>query len=147
MESDSHSPLMVHMVRPDIDLSVCIHTPTGICMPTPYDPEHYQKNKARINAKAVEYNRRARQALRTSVVEKLGGACSVCGNSDMRVLDIDHIDGTGYKVNRLSGNIRQQWFRDILDGSATNAQLLCANCHRIKSYEANEQDGFKREED
>ena len=113
---------------------------------TRYTPEYYQKNKAHMNAKAVEYNRRVRRALRIAVVQKLGGACSVCGNSDMRVLDIDHIDGTGYKVNRLGSSHKIPWLRAILDGTATNAQLLCANCHRIKSYEANEQSGFKKEE-
>ena len=58
----------------------------------------YQKEYAKINGKkkalnTKEYFRRQRRA----ILELLGGKCVQCAFSDYRALQVDHIDGGGYK--------------------------------------------------
>jgi 5-methylcytosine-specific restriction endonuclease McrA len=86
------------------------------------EPERYQKRSAGYRAKQRE------------IIATLGGRCIRCGNNDPRVLEIDHIDGakklrpphrfysTPVRVNL--------WAREM-----GNLQVLCANCHRIKTWE------------
>ena len=78
--------------------------------------------------------RRAKQwADKLGIIADLGGECVECGISDPRVLDIDHInpneklrpDHRGY-----STPIRLAYWRREMH----NLQILCANCHRIKTH-------------
>ena len=78
---------------------------------------------------------------RLRLIKLLGNCCKHCGINNIRVLQIDHIDGNGkldrrrYKSWRLSsGPTYKNIFEMILNGS-TNYQVLCANCHVIKTYE------------
>ena len=72
---------------------------------------------------------------RKELIQVLGGdVCKHCGITDFRVLQIDHIFGNG-KDMPLSKS-------DILDLYLDNPylanqelQILCCNCHRIKSLE------------
>ncbi len=67
----------------------------------------------------------------------LGGKCVLCGNSDYRVLQIDHIkpirrSKTNPFAREGGTRIRQM----IANGtrSKDNLQILCANCHQIKTF-------------
>lgn len=67
----------------------------------------------------------------------MGGKCVNCGNSDFRVLQIDHIipirRNKNKEFSREGGTrIRQM----IANGSRDmkDLQLLCANCHQIKTF-------------
>lgn len=103
------------------------------------DTEYRQ---AKIN-RAIEYrikNRdsiltkeRARHALlRLEVIEKLGGRCATCGFADYRAIEIDHINGDGYKESGRN----LAFYRRILKLEDTSRyQLLCINCHKIKTAE------------
>ncbi len=74
----------------------------------------------------------------------LGGKCNRCGEPDCRVLQVDHVNGDGAiergKYNNsythdLSNSLRyREWFFSHLD----RYQLLCANCHVLKSLENDE---------
>ena len=73
--------------------------------------------------------------LRLAAILKMGSACRMCGYSDARALEMDHIESlmkTGEK--RLP---TKQTYLEIINAKfpAEKYQLLCANCHRIKSYE------------
>ena len=63
------------------------------------------------------------------LVEELGGKCVECGNSDERVLDIDHIDEKKkIKVPKSKYTMSSRlvaWNKE-----KDNLRLLCANCHR-----------------
>lgn len=79
--------------------------------------------------------------LRLEVIYKLGGKCFRCGFSDIRALQIDHVNGGGTKEVRSLGAGRM--YRNILDKISTGKplkdyQILCANCNWIKRYENNE---------
>lgn len=71
--------------------------------------------------------------LKAKIIEFLGGSCVQCGNSDPRVLEVDHVNGGGHKHVQLRGTHGVR--RDILSGllPREEVQLLCANCHRIKT--------------
>lgn len=66
---------------------------------------------------------------RVRAIEKLGGICCVCGESDVAVLEIDHISPvlTGRREPLHLLHAR------ILRGDTQNLQLLCANDHRRKT--------------
>ena len=60
--------------------------------------------------------------------------CRECGNKDFRVLDFDHID-----ASKKEFGICQLWkyssSLELLKNEIRKCQILCANCHRIKTYE------------
>ncbi len=80
------------------------------------------------------------QKIRNRVLEKLGNRCCRCGFSDVRALQIDHInnDGADHRRKHKAGTI--QYIRDIersIDAGEKKYQLLCANCNAIKEKERN----------
>lgn len=130
-------------------------------IPLAYSKEEYQRNKEahkrrqdRYRAKLDRevYLERAREATRKHRREKLqkvklylqgllGGKCQNCGISDSRVLDFDHIDPASKEML-----ISQRYNLPIgvLEEEVRKCQLLCANCHRIKTFESGGYDSWKR---
>lgn len=81
--------------------------------------------------------------LRERLYSYLGGIrCNKCGITDIRVLQLDHKHGGGQAHRRIKG-----WAtiaRDILRlRQKRKFQVLCANCHAIKTFENKEQSGRK----
>ena len=83
---------------------------------------------------------RRRDARRKSeVFEQLGGICAYCELDDWRVLQIDHIHGDG-RSDRGGG--RTGGLYAVLrcmrasgwQGVRERFQLLCANCHMLKTH-------------
>ena len=68
--------------------------------------------------------------LRSRAITMLGGQCTNCGISDMRVVQIDQVITVG--KNRP---ILKALLISIGNGSidTSNLQVLCANCHMIKT--------------
>jgi hypothetical protein len=75
---------------------------------------------------------------RHAIFDVLGHACTKCGYSDIRALQIDHIHGGGNKQRALDNSLG--YFRAILDDPQIKEkyQTLCANCNWIKRAENNE---------
>lgn len=94
--------------------------------------------------KQMEYYRtKARERcrnIRKNVIDKMGGVCVICGFSDYRALQIDHINGGGSKERRENKNIvsRGMYLETVLADNGEKFQLLCANCNWIKRFENNE---------
>jgi hypothetical protein len=77
--------------------------------------------------------------LRFKVFEKLGGRCKKCGYSDIRALQIDHINGGGTREIASLGHRRvYKKILDELDCGVVNYQILCANCNWVKRSENRE---------
>lgn len=74
-----------------------------------------------------EYNRKQRMV----VIEKYGGECVCCGQSERKFLEIDHINNDGAKHRRDMGSSRiVMWL--IKNDFPKGFQLLCSNCNMAK---------------
>jgi 5-methylcytosine-specific restriction endonuclease McrA len=90
--------------------------------------EHPEYLEARRKAHA-----RRMVKLRQEAVEALGGVCVGCQCSDIRCLQIDHIIPLkGQKRIAVS-----TFYLSVIRGAVENLQVLCANCHAIKTYDEN----------
>lgn len=92
-----------------------------------------------------ERSRLFRIAIRRSAIERLGGVCRCCGFSDQRALHIDHREPL---LRRTTGRMRKdsyQTAREVLtmESPLLVFDLLCANCHQIKTRENGEHDGSR----
>jgi hypothetical protein len=102
--------------------------PAGGCA----EPRHAQKiQRRRTNQRASGAVARLRERL--ALLEKLGGRCAGCGFSDHRALQIDHINSDGAAHRKASKGGRYR--RELSAAAGESVQVLCANCHAIKTYE------------
>lgn len=88
-----------------------------------------------------ETQRRSRMRLRRKAIDYLGGRCAVCGEGYHVVLEFDHINPIKWVTSGLKKINGQQNTNDInrmiKNGEEPKDvfQLLCANCHKIKTHE------------
>lgn len=88
-----------------------------------------------------EVQQRSRAKLRGQAINALGGCCKKCGFDDFRVLEFDHIVPVRWRTNnlvRMNGQHNTNEInRMIREGEDPRSvyQVLCANCHRIKTLE------------
>lgn len=87
-----------------------------------------------------------RKILKFIIHSKLGSRCNLCGITDERVLQIDHInnDGAIHRKEYIKNFTRNKrapsnldYYRNIIDSINKNEdrfQLLCANCNWLKRY-------------
>src|SRR6266702_3132489 len=90
-------------------------------------PEQLEKRRLRLIERTHE--------LKADIFYALGDECAGCGEQDARVLQVDHVNGGGSEHRRRSGGTH--YWKVMLDYILTGSdeyQLLCANCHMIKSY-------------
>jgi len=76
---------------------------------------------------------------RISIMEILGLMCCKCGYTDLRALQIDHINGNGHEERRKRGT--ESYYRFMLNkviAGSKEYQVLRANCNWIKRLENNE---------
>lgn len=114
-----------------------LRTERGVCLDcnTPVVPGlRYCEKHSR---KQSENARIGQERNRDLVFTLLGGRCAHCGNDDWRVLQLDHKNGGGAEERRqfnTRGNWKQTgpYLRHILE-HINQYQLLCANCHAIKT--------------
>lgn len=67
------------------------------------------------------------------VFDALGNVCNHCGHTDVRVLQIDHVNGGGSKEYKTkSGTSYLYHVLKLVDTG--QYQLLCANCNWIKRH-------------
>jgi hypothetical protein len=96
------------------------------------------KNKyaqARPSAGLRKSKRKTNERARVISLMLLGGKCNHCGINDMRVLQIDHVNGGGnkeYKAIHPWGIVKR------VQTNPHDYQALCANCNWIKRFELNE---------
>jgi len=101
--------------------------------------KYYRKNKDKISSKKRVFDRQQGVLLREAIMSNLGFECVRCGFSDIRALQIDHINGGGSKERSVRGT--QSYYKIILNkiiSGSTDYQILCANCNWIKRVENKE---------
>lgn len=105
---------------------------------TDYMKEYGKKNRERLDSYAYERHKKMRDAAHAI----LGGACSVCGFSDSRALQIDHVDSDGSRESKSKGS--SSYYKQVIESvmkGEKRYQLLCANHNWIKRCEQNETRG------
>ena len=60
--------------------------------------------------------------------------CINCGNNDFRVLEFDHLD-PNQKDFSVGEGLKLGYSFDRILNEIEKCQVLCANCHRIKTFE------------
>ena len=73
------------------------------------------------------------------------GGCADCGyNAHPAALDFDHLPGT---VKRFSIGQQKHRCKEELEAEIAKCELVCANCHRIRTYERGRQaaDGISQQ--
>lgn len=75
-------------------------------------------------------DRTRREQHRREALQKYGGQCSTCGETDIEVLELDHVNGGG---NGMGGGRLVAWLRKNSWPTAPPLQVLCANCHSRKT--------------
>lgn len=96
------------------------------------DARYREKNRAKINAKATL----VRREYKRKVLEYYGNECKTCKFSDIRALQIDHINNNGAEERKsLGGQKFSGWkfYKYLIDNNYPDGyQTLCANCNMIK---------------
>ena len=129
-------------------------TPKGKEWTKEYHRQYYLKNKEKYDKRNRGYMKdpvkrerknqldrnRTKEAKRI-IYQVLGGAaCKHCGITDERVLQLDHINGGGFKDRKTNRSVVKilREYRDNLDALKDKYQILCANCNWIKRHELDE---------
>jgi hypothetical protein len=92
-----------------------------------YYLEHRDAQKARLLANT---ERRRNENRRKAAEYLLAHPCVDCGESDLAVLDFDHI---GAKTSAVSAMIANGTRWDRIEAEIKKCEVRCANCHRIKT--------------
>jgi len=91
----------------------------------------------------LESKRKYYHNKRLEVQAFFGSRCAVCGNTDHRVLQLDHINGGG-NIERMNDKkfARAEYRLRLIQQNPKEArrkyQLLCANCNWVKKWENKE---------
>jgi predicted Zn-ribbon and HTH transcriptional regulator len=115
---------------------------------TTYNREYQRRYREANKAKLAERKRRYYWANlekmrslyrkeRDKVLHLLGARCNRCGFSDVRALQVDHINGGGKKDRRRFSCV-WNYYKNILRKKGEGYQVLCANCNQIKKAENQE---------
>jgi len=62
-----------------------------------------------------------------------GKECVDCGNSDIRVLEFDHVRGE--KLYHVSYMVTKAYKLDLVKQEIEKCEIRCCNCHRIITQE------------
>ena len=90
--------------------------------------DYWNKNEYQLIKKNRNWERKE------ELIKRLGSKCVKCGISDIRILDINHKDPS--KKERPKDR-KYNWTRRFKEWNKnfSNIELLCANCHRILTWQ------------
>lgn len=98
-----------------------------------YSKGHYDKNKKYYIKKAKSHTKRyKKQAQKTLFEFKLSNPCVQCGIDDPRVLEFNHINPSE-KEHNIADMINHGYSINNILKEVSKCEVLCANCHRIKT--------------
>lgn len=96
-----------------------------------YKKERYRKNKKEFIKKVREREARIRQENQDKIAEYFSvNQCVDCGNSDIRVLDFDHIDNKNDNIGTMLYRAKK-WIE--IEKEIKKCEVVCSNCHRIRT--------------
>jgi hypothetical protein len=98
-----------------------------------YYSAHYNKYRQEYRNRAKIRREKLKLEFRMNMLEYLSDKyCKDCGESDNRVLELDHIDPE-QKLFSISQAVRLGYgWSDVID-EIKKCQILCANCHKCRT--------------
>jgi hypothetical protein len=96
------------------------------------DKNYYSNNPSR--RKQIRIRARKEMDRLYGIVKEylLSHPCVDCGNSDIRVLEFDHV--RGIKTNCISIMLVNTVREEVLKKEIKKCEIRCANCHKIRHY-------------
>jgi hypothetical protein len=96
--------------------------------------KHYQNNKQIYLERALTRNDRVNTQNKQRLYAYLSNhPCIDCGQTDIRVLEFDHVHGNkSASITRLLNNA-VPW--KAIEDEIAKCEVRCVNCHRIKTSE------------
>jgi hypothetical protein len=98
------------------------------------NPDHGKEYYAKHIEEAAERNRNRLWKYKQQAIAFLGGKCVVCGITDMRILQINHVNGGGSKENMFG----EAMYKAIIQGTRIieDLDVRCANHNLLYEYES-----------
>lgn len=94
-----------------------------------YQKEWYSNNKVKVISKNKKRRKIIKEEIQAFMLQYLEDkACIMCGESDILVLEFDHLEDKNFAISQYSDKGLQKVKSEIL-----KCQILCANCHRRKT--------------
>jgi hypothetical protein len=92
--------------------------------------------KQKWNTYAIQKKSRDKSIARNKLYVQsflLDKACVDCNNSDIRVLEFDHVKGT--KLFNVSYMVTKAYKLELIKSEIEKCEIRCSNCHRIITHE------------
>lgn len=100
-----------------------------------YHKQHYAKYRSAYVTRARNRRENLRQEFRRNMLSYLSNkSCTVCGESDIRVLEFAHIDAST-KSFSVSQAVRLGFSWGNVLSEIEKCRILCANCHKRETAE------------
>lgn len=94
---------------------------------------HYQNNKQIYMERALTRNALVNNENKQKLYAYLSKhPCVDCGQTDIRVLEFDHVRGKSASITNLLKNTAP-W--EMIEAEIVKCEVRCVNCHRIKTSE------------
>ena len=114
-----------------------------------YQRRYYETHKEKVSKQRKVSQGKLYWEARKNIILALGGKCKTCGFTDFRALDVHHRYGGGVEERKLYvqcpsaryGIGNYLYFRQMLTHT-NDYELLCANCHRITTWNNNHPNGL-----
>ena len=99
---------------------------------------YYILNKENHIKKVGERNKQYRNKIHNYILDLFKEkGCKDCGIKDTRVLEFDHLPNFE-KVNNISSMVTYSLSLVTIKKEIEKCDIVCANCHRIRTVERNE---------
>lgn len=98
--------------------------------------KRYYKEKGEIHKdNVVKRNKKNRKVLQDFILNYfVDNHCKDCGNKDVRVLEFDHLPEFE-KSNDISTMVGNSCSLKSLEEEINKCEVVCANCHKIRTIE------------
>lgn len=115
-----------------------LHTECKDCYKThrqSYYQAHYKKYRDSYLQRANLRRETLKEEFRTNMLAYLSNkSCLVCKESDIRVLEFDHLDPTKKKFS-ISQAVKLGFTWSQVMAEVEKCQILCSNCHKKRTAE------------
>ena len=96
---------------------------------------HYRDNAPRHLANVRRTSKARRKQAFDAIMVRFSEGCKDCGNSDIRVLEFDHVRGT--KVASVGSMVRRGRALAAIRAEIAKCEVRCRNCHAIATITRN----------